>query len=57
MYALVAEMHAINASVEAMKVENVERDARGEAIAWPYDCFNQAQRDLEAIAKRLREEI
>ena len=57
MYALVAEMHSINASIEGMKAENTTRESQGYAMAYDDKAFNDAGKELEVIATRLREEI
>jgi len=57
MFALVAEMHSINASIEGMKSENTTRESQGYAMAYDDAAFNSCCKELEVIAKRLREEI
>ena len=57
MWALVAEMESIKAGIEAMKVENVERERGGFAMAWPYNMFQDAADALKSIAEKLRNEI
>lgn len=57
MYALVAEMHAINASVEGMKAANTERESQGYAFAYDESVFDDARKELEEIATALREHI
>jgi len=57
MYALVTEMEEIKANIEAMKVDNAERESRGEAMAWPYKEFQDASEALSHISWRLRNEI
>lgn len=57
MYALVAEMEAVKASIEGMKADNKQREIVGASMAWPGDCFVDAQLQLEAIATRFRDEI
>lgn len=57
MYALVAEMHGVVASVEGMKADNAEREAAGLAQAWPGGVFDDARQELENIAKLLRDTI
>lgn len=57
LYALVAEMEAIKANIEAMKADNSERESRGESLAWPGRMFQESADMLSNISRCLREEI
>jgi len=57
MWALVAEMEEVKANIEAMKADNQEREARGEALAWPYSMFQDASEALSKVSWKLRNEI
>jgi len=57
LFALQADMHAVSARVEAMKALNVERADRGLAQAYGEDAFEEASRELSAIAYAMRTQI
>ena len=57
MYALVAEMNAIQARIEGMKAENQQRESLCQSVAWNDEAFFAQQDKLEKIADRLRYEI
>ena len=57
MYSLVAEMKSIEADIEGMKIANVERKSKGDALAYHSSAFFKASSDLLTIAIRLRNEI
>lgn len=57
MYALVAEMESIKAAVETMKIGNIERENRGESLAYGQEDFGDLSEALYEIASRLRREI
>ena len=57
LYALVAEMHGVNAGIEGMKVANAERESQGYAMAYDEKSFNEAEKALCIIAERMRHEI
>ena len=57
MYALIAEMEAIKARIEGMKVENELRLSQGFSRAFNSTYFFKADVELMKIADRLRKEI
>lgn len=57
MYALVAEMNSVIASVEGMKAENMQRSALGQSMAYTEESFAIREVDLMVISRRLRDEI
>ena len=54
MWAIVMEGQAIIASVEGMKAENQCNSATGH---YPEACFADAEKALQEIARRLRDEV
>ena len=57
MYALIAEMEAVKARIEGMKVENEECIQQSKAIFYIRENFYEAEEALMKIADRLRKEI
>ena len=57
MYALIAEMEAVRARIEGMKVENELRYQQDLSYAYGGNHFKEAEEDLMKIADRLRDEI
>jgi len=57
MYAIVAEMNSIIASIEGMKATNVERQNQGFALAYDESAFDGCRKELEALATKLRNDI
>jgi hypothetical protein len=57
MYALIAEMEAVKARIEGMKVENELRTQQGLSNAYGGNHFMEAEEALMKIADRLRDEI
>lgn len=54
MYALIAKMHAITASIDGMNAANHERKQAGLALAYPDSAFGQASEELETVSKQLQ---
>lgn len=57
MYAIVAEMNGLIAGIEGMKAANAERQANGDALAYGEKEFVDVEKQLCAIAEKLRKEI
>lgn len=57
MYSLVAEMKAIEISVEGMKTLNSQRLSNSLSIAYSEDAFESSASDMREIANRLLREI
>ena len=57
MYALVAEMEAVKAMIEGIKVENAHKTSQGLPPAYSSGYFFEAETELVKIASRLRDEI
>jgi hypothetical protein len=57
MYAMVAEVEAVKVKIEAMKIDNKEREENGLDMKWGGDIFRDAARGIELLAEKLREEI
>lgn len=57
MWAIVAEMRAVEAQVEGMKAENQARMSCGHALAYNEGDFVGASSDLQNLANRLRTEV
>jgi len=53
MYALVAEMHSLEAGIEAMKALNQVRETAGYAFAYDEDSFRVEQTRFAEIATAL----
>lgn len=53
-FALVADMTAIEAEIDGMKADNDERRAQGKDPAWGGTCFRDAIAELSNIAEALR---
>lgn len=47
---LMARIAACQANIEAMKADNQQREARGEAMAWGGDDFFNYARELEELS-------
>ena len=52
-----AEVLAIQAEIEGMKVANTERELQGLALAYPAELFVQAAEELRVIASKHNEQL
>ena len=57
LYALVCEMEAVKVRIEGMKAENVARSFNRSSCAYNENDFFTAERELIAIAAKMRELI
>ena len=57
LYSLIAEMEEIKANIKAMEADNIARERRGEALAWPGSMFQEASEALSNLSWRFKNEI
>ena len=57
MYAIIALIEAVKASIAGMQADNQERISEGFALAWRGSDFEDCRHKLEELARQLREDI